>query len=42
VQGGARVQRSTAFAAFGQRGGAAQVELLERANIQVLKTEPLR
>jgi RHS repeat-associated protein len=41
VQGGVRVQRSTAAEAFGQPGGNAQVELLERANIQVLKVEPL-
>ncbi len=42
VQGGKRVQRSTAAGAFGQSGGNSQVEVLERAKIQVLKTEPLR
>ena len=42
VQGGVRIQRSTASDAFGQIGGDPQVELLERANITIIKTEPLR
>jgi RHS repeat-associated protein len=42
VEGGVRIQRSTAAAAHGQKGGRPQVELLERAKIRVLKTEELK
>jgi hypothetical protein len=42
VEGGVRIQRSTTAAAFGQPGGAPQVQLLERAKITILKTEPLK
>lgn len=42
VQGGVRIQRSTASEAFGQPGGNPQVELLERANITIIKTQRLK